>query len=97
MSDPQKSGDKPIPAAAVAEDTETTKALEEQAATEEQIAEEHLYKGDDQLTREEYDAVGKGENYEAKDWGPGTRPDDRTFAGTETPVAKPAPATSRKS
>ena len=84
MSEPTKSGDKPITEEQITDD-ETTKALEEQAATEAEIAESHLLpesSEDPALTREEYDRVGKGENYQPKDWQT-ARPDDRTFTGAD--------------
>jgi len=83
MSEPTKSGDKPITEEQITDD-ETTKALEEQAATEAEIAESHLLpeSSADEMTREEYDRVGKGENYQPKEW-QGTRPDDRTFSSTD--------------
>lgn len=91
----EKSGDQPITEEQIVDD-ETTAALEDQATTEAEIAKAHEYPGENQMTREEYDAVGKGEGYEAKDWGPSTRPDDRTFAGTETPVDRSSEARQKR-
>ena len=85
MSEPTKSGDKPITEDQITDD-ETTQALEAQAASEAEIAKAHEFTGEG-MSREEYDRIGKGDDYEPKDWGPAARPDDRTFAGTETAVA----------
>jgi hypothetical protein len=65
VSEPTKSGDKPIPESAVTGDKETIRAEKEWAEREAAIAEEHLLPDDaEQMTREEYDRIGKGPDYE---------------------------------
>ena len=48
------------------------------------------------MSREEYEAIGKGDGYTPGQWQT-TRPDDRTYPGTETPVDGSAEARAARS
>lgn len=60
-SEPAKSGDKPIESFS---DTEAVKAQEKADKEAAALAEERLAPTDNQMTYEEYDKVGKGDDYE---------------------------------